>query len=114
MGKLEDAFNGRIKDKYGVEKLETESEPRFSIDMVDDSQNQTAPNYHKQFMKVVEDKYKMGGRLHMAGHLGYRLEQTLEDLSRDTARANATGFKLATASTKFQGKPVRLFFEISI
>jgi hypothetical protein len=113
MNKLEEAFNGRIKEKYGVERLETESNPKFSMSLIDDSQTQTTPNYHKQFIQTVKDKYHMDG-LHMAGLLGYRMEQTLEDLSRESARANAAGYTLAVASVPFQKKNVKLFYEIKL
>jgi hypothetical protein len=120
MGKIEDSVHKMRKDTFGVDKLQIETEPKeFTLDLTtNESDKQTTPNYYRKLMQGIKAKYKMTG-LQCDGLLGYRLEnsleqETLENLSRETARANVAGFYLATAKVTFQNKPVRLFYEVKL
>jgi hypothetical protein len=89
--------------------------------MLDSQLNQESPaqGEHKHFQRRMSElKAKFGvSELSCDGILGARLaERTLEQTVNDDARhkREAGKFHLATAKTNFQGRAVRLFYEISI
>lgn len=110
---LQDAFDGRIRDRYKVQKLEVETEPgKFSLDLTEPAKP-TKTDDTSDF-EAAKQKYGVSS-LQCEGLLGFLLHQrTLADATCEDARQRMNGMKLATATVTFQKKPVRLWYEISI
>ncbi len=119
MTRLEKLHVQETENRYGISQLQVDkvSTPR---EMLDSQLNQDLPaqGEHKHFQRRMNElKAKFGvTELACDGILGARLkERTLEQATNDDARQRreAGKFQLATAKVNFQGKPLRLFYEIS-
>jgi hypothetical protein len=75
------------------------------------------PNVHEiNRLLYLKERFGIkGNSLEFEGHLGSRLEQsqTLENASIDAEKQRMQWLKLKTATASFQGKPLRLWYEVS-
>jgi len=113
MNRLEQAYKDSLKSKFGLTKLETEhvDKPSQLINVP----KPTPQQHWKTLMQDYREKYGISALQMEDGPLARRLEQhqTLADATIDADRSRAVNMKLATGSTTYQGKPLRLWYEVS-
>lgn len=122
---LELLHEGERKARFGIDALQVDkiSTPREMLDSQlnqELSQKDSEHLFYKQRISDLKSKFGIkGNSLECEGNLGRILannEKTLEQAMNDDARQRreAGKFHLATARTTFQGRPMRLFFEIAL
>jgi hypothetical protein len=119
MNRLQELYEKGIETKYGVRKLEYDRvQDRDALPKSIDAPDHTAEQEHHK-AKMAEWKQRWGmDKLSCSGLLGLRLdqkhqEQSLADRINDDDRQRSSGMKLATAKVNYQGKPVRLWVEVT-
>jgi hypothetical protein len=109
MSTLYDKYMEGVKDKYGVQRLVTETRPAPSAIVLPGG---TTPSRHeKEKLQEYKDRYNMPHGLELHGRAAPK-ETTLEDYVTEKEREAYKGMKLAVGSTSYKGKPVRIWFTI--
>ena len=116
MNKLEQAWHDSNREKYKMDGLQLDNEPHKPHYVIEDKK----PVVLQQEIdrrKYLAEKYGIrGSSLECDGILGMRLqarEESLADVTIQTDRERSAGMKLATATVNYQGKPMRLWVEVS-
>lgn len=120
--RLEQIHLNERKNRIGIDSLQIEkvSSPREMLPSSIDAETVKPSSFEIERREFLKQKFGIkGNALEFQGLLGARLaanEMTVAEAVNADARQRreAGNFHLATAKTIYQGKPVRLFFELSI
>ena len=106
--KLEQTFNEQRAAKYGITRLEVEPVRRH----LDLTERAETPSQY--FQRYKDEQCRKWGMSELAVEgLASRSQTTLSDAVIDHDRREGKHMKLATAKISYQGKPTRLYIEVS-
>lgn len=98
----------KVKNKFGLDRLETEPEKRtIELPVGDTKPSQADLDY----VPSLKRKYNMPNGLEVDG-IPRQQAQTVEDFVTEKEREAAKGMKLAVGRTEYQGRPLKIWFEI--